>query len=66
MSGGGHGGRGLFPTPKPMSREEEENKKFLKGSSYNCRVGADYLASILLLPLPSSVTLGELPILSVP
>lgn len=39
MSGGGHGGRGL----PPMSREEEENKKVIKGSSYKCGVGADYL-----------------------
>lgn len=48
MPGRGHGGR-----------EEEENKKVVKGSSYKCGVGADYLVSILLLPLTSSVILGE-------
>lgn len=62
MSGRGHGGRRL----PPMSMEEEENKKVIKGSSYKCGVGADYLVSILLLPLTNSVTLDELPILSVP
>lgn len=46
MSGGGHGGKGL----PPMSREEKENKKVIKGSSYKCGVGADYLISILVLP----------------